>query len=46
MKCPKCAIEEDRDIIAIKNLLHRYQMNVGSSSVHPESPPMIGGGKG
>jgi putative transposase len=46
LKCPKCAIEEDRDIIAIKNLLHRYQMNVGSSSVHPESPPMIGGGKG
>jgi len=23
-----------------------YQMDVGSSSVHPESPPMTGGGKG
>jgi uncharacterized protein (UPF0305 family) len=38
--------EEDRDIIAVRNLLHRYQMDVGASPVHPESPPMIGGGKG
>jgi len=39
-------LEEDRDIIAVKNLLERYRMDVGSSSVHPESPPMTGGGKG
>jgi hypothetical protein len=38
-------LEEDRDIIAVKNLLKRYKMNVGASPVHPESPPMIGGGK-
>jgi hypothetical protein len=38
-------MEEDRDIIAVKNLLQRYQMDVGASSVHPESPPMKGGGK-
>ena len=46
MKCRKCSLEQDRDIIAVKNLLRRYQMDVGASSVHPESPPMIGGGKG
>jgi len=23
-----------------------YQMDVGASPVHPESPPMTGGGKG
>jgi putative transposase len=44
MKC-KCGLEQDRDIIAVKNLLKRYKMNVGASPVHPESPPMIGGGK-
>ena len=46
MKCRKCSLEQDRDIIAVKNLFRRYQMDVGASSVHPESPPMIGGGKG
>jgi len=46
MKCPECGLEEDRDIVAVKNLLERYQMDVGASPVHPKSPPMTGGGKG
>ncbi|MEG9193950.1 MAG: transposase [Candidatus Methanoglobus sp.] len=46
MKCPGCGLEEDRDVIAVKNLLRRYQVDVGASSVHPEGPPMKGGGKG
>jgi putative transposase len=45
MRCPKCGLEEDRDAVAVRNLLRRYQMDVGASSVHPESPPMTGGGK-
>jgi putative transposase len=45
MRCLRCGMEEDRDIIAVKNLLQRYQIDVGSSTVHPESPPMTGGGK-
>jgi len=39
LKC-KCGLEEDRDIIAVKNLLRRYRMDVGASPVHPEGPPM------
>jgi len=35
MMCPTCGLKEDRDVIAVKNLLHRYQMDVGASSVHP-----------
>jgi putative transposase len=46
MKCSECGLEEDRDVIAVKNLLRRYQMDVGASSVHPEGPPMKRGGKG
>jgi putative transposase len=46
MKCKKCGLKQDRDIIAVRNLLHRCQIDVGASPVHPESPPMIGGGKG
>jgi len=46
MMCPACGLKEDRDVMAVKNLLRRYQMDVGASSVHPESPPMTGGGKG
>jgi putative transposase len=45
IRCLRCGMEEDRDIIAVKNLLQRYQTNVGASTVHPESPPMKGGGK-
>ena len=46
MKCLKCGLEEDRDIVAVKNLLRRCKIDVGASPVHPESPPMTGGGKG
>jgi len=35
MMCPTCGLEEDRDVIAVKNLLHKYQRDVGASSVHP-----------
>jgi transposase len=45
MRCLSCSQEDDRDIIAVKNLLQKYQRDVGSSTVHPESPPMKGGGK-
>jgi putative transposase len=45
VRCPKCGLEEDRDAVAVRNLLRRYQMDVGSSPVHPEGPPMTGGGK-
>jgi transposase len=44
MKCSECGLEEDRDVIAVKNLLRRYQMD--AASVHPEGPPMKRGGKG
>ncbi len=40
MKCLKCGLEEDRDIVAVKNLLRRCKIDVGASPVHPESPPM------
>jgi putative transposase len=46
MRCLGCGMEEDRDIIAVKNLLQRYQTDVGASTVHPEGLPMKGGGKG
>jgi putative transposase len=45
VRCPKCGLEEDRDVLAVRNLLRRYQMDVGSSPVRPESPPMKRGGK-
>jgi len=38
-------LEEERDIVAVKNLLERYKMDVGASPVHSKSPPMTGGGK-
>jgi transposase len=38
MKCSVCGLEEDRDIIAVMNLLRRHQMDVGASSVHPRRP--------
>ena len=43
LMCSACGLEEDRDAIAVKNLLRRYQMD--ALSVHPKSPPMIGEGK-
>ncbi|MEM2384793.1 MAG: transposase [Candidatus Bathyarchaeia archaeon] len=45
MKCPRCRLEEDRDIIAVKNLLHRIQIDAPASTAHGESPPMKRGGK-
>jgi len=45
VRCPKCGLEGDRDAVAVRNLLRRYRMNVGASSVHPESLPMKGGRK-
>jgi putative transposase len=45
MRCLSCGLEEDRDVIAVKNLLRRHQTDVGASTVHPENPPMKGGGK-
>ncbi len=43
MRCRKCGMEQDRDIIAVRNLLRKYlaQIDVPSSSVQGESPPMI-----
>jgi transposase len=38
-------MEEDRDIIAVKNLLRRYQTDVGLQPFTPKTPPMKGGGK-
>jgi len=35
MICSTCGLEEDRDVIAVKNILHKYQRDVGASSVHP-----------
>ena len=46
MVCPTCVLEEDRDVITVKNLLHKHQRDVGASPVHPKSPPMTGGGRG
>jgi len=45
LRCKRCGFEEDRDVIAVLNLLRKYQMDVGASSVHPESPSMKRGGK-
>jgi putative transposase len=33
MRCLRCGMEEDRDIIAVKNLLQRYQRDVGASTI-------------
>ena len=43
LRCKRCGFEEDRDVVAVLNLLKK--MNVGAPSVHPESPPMKRGGK-
>jgi predicted RNA-binding Zn-ribbon protein involved in translation (DUF1610 family) len=45
LRCPRCGLEEDRDAVAVRNLLRKYQTDVGASSVYPEGPPMTGGGK-
>ncbi|MBS7251391.1 MAG: hypothetical protein KIH08_12515 [Candidatus Freyarchaeota archaeon] len=42
MRCPKCGMEEDRDIIAVRNLLLKYnntQRDVPASSVLGRTPP-------
>ncbi len=50
MKCLKCELEQDRDIIAVRNLLRKHlaQIDVPSSSVQGESPPIYeeGGDEG
>jgi transposase len=33
MRCLSCSQEEDRDMVAVKNLLRRYQTDVGA--FHP-----------
>jgi transposase len=38
MKCSECGLEEDRDVIAVKNLLCRYQMDVGGFFCSPRRP--------
>jgi putative transposase len=45
LKCPSCRLEEDRDVVAVMNLLRSRQTHVPSSPVQGESPPMTGGGK-
>lgn len=41
MKCRNCGLEEDRDVVAVRNLLLlNYQRDVPSSSVQGESSPM------
>ncbi|MBS7611455.1 transposase [Candidatus Bathyarchaeota archaeon] len=44
MKCSKCGLEEDRDVIAVRKLLQK-QIDVLSSTVQGESPSMKRGGK-
>ena len=44
MRCPECGLEEDRDIIAVRNLLQKR--DVPASSVHGESPPVGGKDEG
>jgi putative transposase len=39
MRCLSCGLEEDRDVIAVKNLLRRHQTYVGASTVHPKTLP-------
>ncbi|MEM3562919.1 MAG: hypothetical protein QXS27_06800 [Candidatus Jordarchaeaceae archaeon] len=48
MGCPKCGMEEDRDVIAVRNLLLKYnntQIDVPASSVLGRTPPHEMGGK-
>jgi putative transposase len=45
MKCPRCGLEEDRDKMAVLNLLQEHQRDVPASPVHGECPPMKGGGR-
>jgi len=46
VRCPACGLEGDRDAVAVRNLLRRCQMDVGASSVRPESPPHDRRGEG
>ncbi len=36
--CPTCGLEEDRDVIAVKNLLHKHQTDVGGFIRSPQKP--------
>jgi transposase len=31
MRCRRCGLEEDRDVIAVKNLIKRYYEECGNS---------------
>jgi len=37
LKCRKCNLEQDRDAIAVKNLLRRYQMD----ALYPFTPKAL-----
>jgi putative transposase len=39
MKCPECGLEEDRDIVAVKNLLERYHRWMWG--LHPFTPKAL-----
>jgi transposase len=41
MRCPTCRLEEDRDIIAVKNPLQRYQTDVGGFNRSPRKPSHV-----
>ena len=38
LRCSRCGLEEDRDIIAVKSLLRRCQMDVGGFARSPRKP--------
>ena len=38
MTCPTCGLEEDKDAIAVKNLLRKHQMDVGGFIRSPRKP--------
>jgi putative transposase len=35
MRCRGCGLKEDRDVVAVGNLLRRYQMDAGASPRKP-----------
>ena len=41
-KCTKCGLEEDRDVIAVKNLVKRYHEEYMNTKTKPPSPDKCG----